>query len=207
MEGATSAAKEIKNFQQQVCQWESLFNSAIGKVKQKSNQEHLKMQLSMIEGYKSKLLAASSIEENGYDLSGNESEDNKSNSGSEINSIHEEDDVKKPSEDQKKGTSQFDISKPTVEETEGLVGLSEEKTFMLATINGPNEFPLHQSKMRSKSRLKAFMLFGCPGKTVFMTHKSQLLQNFFDHSKLFVLFKLFKLSSFSKVQLMYEMLL
>ena len=104
----------------------------------------------------------------------NNSENGESENEAEAGSIHEEEDVgTKPSEDkngssptktEKKRICLFDISKPNIADTEGLVGLNDEKTFMLATIKGPKEFPLHQSKMRAKSRLKSFMLFGCPGK-------------------------------------------
>ena len=62
-------------------------------------------------------------------------------------------------EEQKKKMDPFDISKPTVEETDGLIGLEDEKIFILAAIKGPVLFPLHQQRMRatSTSRLTPFI--------------------------------------------------
>ena len=65
-------------------------------------------------------------------------------------------------EEKKKKMDPFDISKPTVEETDGLIGLEDEKIFILAAIKGPVLFPLHQQRMRATSRLKGFMFYGPP---------------------------------------------
>ena len=81
-------------------------------------------------------------------------------------STKEEQEGREPSLEKmlKKYKHRFDISHPTKAEADELIGLKTAKLFVKAVIKGPTEFPAHASRMRAKSKLKAILLHGPPGK-------------------------------------------
>ena len=90
-----------------------------------------------------------------------------SESGNQLSDINAPPPPEQSNEEKKKKKDPFDITKPTIEETDGLIGLEDEKIFVLAAIKGPVLFPAHQSRMRATSRLKGFMFYGTPVRKLF----------------------------------------
>ena len=81
-------------------------------------------------------------------------------------STEEKEEGKEPSLEKilKKYKNRFDISNPTKEEAKELIGLKIAKLFLKGVMKGPTEFPAHANRMRAKSKLKAILLHGPPGK-------------------------------------------
>ena len=96
-----------------------------------------------------------------------------SESGNQLSDINAPPPPEQSNEEKKKKKKDpFDITKPTIEETDGLIGLEDEKIFVLAAIKGPVLFPAHQSRMRATSRLKGFMFYGTPVRKLLIGGKS-----------------------------------
>ena len=149
-------------------------NQAIMAGIQQSDQEYLRHQAQLFQERHNSKKLNQNVKNNDGSGSSSESETSESCSDSETDTeeMH-------ASENNSKGTNQnqgtdgakkkkkkreiFDISKPTIEDTEGLIGLDDVIVFLMANIQGPVAYPGHQSKMRPKSRLKGFLAYGPPG--------------------------------------------
>ena len=148
MECASKVSKKDKSFDD----LEASLNAVLAEANEKADQEYLKFQLSAIQDMR-KSWKQSQSEDDYSECDSFDAEEETSYS-SECSS---------PKTAKSRKTGLFEIIRPEQSDVEGLIGLHDAKVFLLAAIKGPIDFPQHQSRMRSNSRLKAYIFYGPPG--------------------------------------------
>ena len=171
MECSSKVSKKDKCFHD----LEASLNAVLAEANEKADQEYLKVQLSAIQDMRKSWKHSQSdtnISESDYFAAEEETSDSSECSSPKTakfrqTGLEEEtsdsSECSSPKTAKSRKTGLFEINRPEQGEVEGLIGLHDAKVFLLAAIKGPIDFPQHQSRMRSNSRLKAYIFYGPPG--------------------------------------------